>query len=188
MLLATLRSIQDLSSPTRGWTRTPALEGQSLTQWTTSKVPAGISCAGCHREKEEAGMIRPSSLCLVFLILPLYPVPLLHWVIPICMICAFDKKKYLIILVCLGLCVLTQSCPILCDPLDYIPPGSSVHGIFPDKNTRVSCHFLLQGIFPTQGSNPWLLHCRRIFFFYYWATGETPRLVVLRIKKKNQNS
>ena len=29
---------------------------------------------------------------------------------------------------------------------------------FPGKNTRVGCHFLLQGIFPTQGSNP-LLPC-----------------------------
>ena len=26
------------------------------------------------------------------------------------------------------------------------------------------CHFLLQGIFPTQGSNPCLLHCRRILY------------------------
>ena len=29
---------------------------------------------------------------------------------------------------------------------------------FPGKNTEVGCHFLLQGIFPTQGSNPCLLH------------------------------
>ena len=29
---------------------------------------------------------------------------------------------------------------------------------FPGKNTGVGCHFLLQGIFPTQGSNPCLLH------------------------------
>ena len=28
----------------------------------------------------------------------------------------------------------------------------------PGKNTGVCCHFLLQGIFPTQGSNPCLLH------------------------------
>ena len=27
---------------------------------------------------------------------------------------------------------------------------------FPGKNTGVGCHFLLQGIFPTQGSNLWL--------------------------------
>ena len=30
------------------------------------------------------------------------------------------------------------------------------------KNTGVGCHFLFQGIFPTQGSNLGLLHCRRI--------------------------
>ena len=55
----------------------------------------------------------------------------------------------------------------LCDPMDCSPPDSSVHGIFPGKNTRVGCHFLLQGIFPTQGSNPLflsLLHCRQILY------------------------
>ena len=36
-----------------------------------------------------------------------------------------------------------------CDPMDYSPPGSSVHGDSPGKNTRVGCHALLQGIFPT---------------------------------------
>ena len=30
----------------------------------------------------------------------------------------------------------------------------------PGKNTGVGCLFLLQGIFPTQGLNPGLLHCR----------------------------
>ena len=30
----------------------------------------------------------------------------------------------------------------------------------PGKNTGVDCHLLLQGIFPTQGSNHNLLHCR----------------------------
>ena len=33
---------------------------------------------------------------------------------------------------------------------------------FPGKNTEVGCHFLLQGIFPTQGQNPGLLHCRQM--------------------------
>ena len=41
-------------------------------------------------------------------------------------------------------------------------PSSSVHGDSPGKNTRMGCHALLQGIFPTQGSNPGLLHCRWI--------------------------
>ena len=35
---------------------------------------------------------------------------------------------------------------------------------FPGKNTATGCHFLLQGIFPIQGSNPGLLHCRQILY------------------------
>ena len=38
----------------------------------------------------------------------------------------------------------------------------------PGKNTGVGCHFLLQGIFPTQELNPGLLHCRKIL--YHWVT------------------
>ena len=61
------------------------------------------------------------------------------------------------------MCLVPQSCPTLCDPMDDSPPGSSVHGESPSKNTRVRCHaLLLQGIFPTQGSNPGLPHCRQI--------------------------
>ena len=41
----------------------------------------------------------------------------------------------------------------------------------PGKNTGVGFHALLQGIFPTQGSNVYLLHCRQIL--YHWAMGET---------------
>ena len=37
--------------------------------------------------------------------------------------------------------------------MDYNPPGSSVHGDSPGKNTGVSCHALLQGIFPTRELN-----------------------------------
>ena len=60
------------------------------------------------------------------------------------------------------MCLVTQSCPTLCDPMDCSPPGSSVHGNSQGKNIGVSCHSLLQGIFPTQRSNPGLLHCRWI--------------------------
>ena len=48
------------------------------------------------------------------------------------------------------------------DLMDCSPSGSSVHGDSPGKNTTVSCHALLQEIFPTQGSNPDLPHCRWI--------------------------
>ena len=33
---------------------------------------------------------------------------------------------------------------------------------FPGKKTGVGCHFLLQGVFPTQGLNPGCLYCRQI--------------------------
>ena len=47
--------------------------------------------------------------------------------------------------------------------MDGSPPGSSVHGDSPGKNTGVGCHALLpQGIFPTQGLNPGLQYRRQI--------------------------
>ena len=52
-----------------------------------------------------------------------------------------------------AVCLVTQSCLTLCDPMDYSLPGSSVHGDSPGKNTGVGCHVFLQGIFPTQGAN-----------------------------------
>ena len=62
------------------------------------------------------------------------------------------------------LCLVAQSCPTLCNPMDCSPPGSSVHGDSPGKNTGVDCHTLFQGIFPTQGLNPGLPHCRQILY------------------------
>ena len=35
---------------------------------------------------------------------------------------------------------------------------------FPGKSTGVGCHFLLQGVFPTQELNLGLLHCRQILY------------------------
>ena len=57
---------------------------------------------------------------------------------------------------CLDLCLIAKLCPTLCDPMDYCPPGFSVHGISQAK-ILVCCHILLQGIFPTQKSNLSLL-------------------------------
>ena len=108
------------------------------------------------------------------------------------------------------LVLVAQSCPTLCDPMNYSPLGSSVHGILqarvlewvaipfsrgssqlrdqtqfsctgrqilyrvsqglikpwnsPGKNTGMGNHSLLQGIFPTRGLNPSLLHCRQILY------------------------
>ena len=63
------------------------------------------------------------------------------------------------------MCLVSHSCPTLCSPIDCSLPGSSVHGDSPGQNTGMSCHALLQGILPTQGSNPGLPHCRCI---PYW--------------------
>ena len=54
------------------------------------------------------------------------------------------------------MCLVAQLCPTLCHPMN--------HGDSPGKNTGLGCHALLQGIFPTQGSKPGLLHCRWILY------------------------
>ena len=52
-----------------------------------------------------------------------------------------------------------QSCPTLCDPMDCI-----VHGILQARILEWVSLSLLQWIFPTQGSNPGLQHCRQILY------------------------
>ena len=54
--------------------------------------------------------------------------------------------------------LVAQSCLTLCDPMDWSPPGSSVHGDSPDKNTGAGCRFRLQVQFLG------LLHCRQILY------------------------
>ena len=47
---------------------------------------------------------------------------------------------------------------------EYSLPGFSVLRDSPGENTGVRCHALLQGLFPTQGLNPGLPHCRWILY------------------------
>ena len=62
-------------------------------------------------------------------------------------------------------CLVTQSSPALLRP----------HGMYFSRWEYWSrLHFLLQELFPTQGLNWCLLHCRWIL--YHWATGEVPRI------------
>ena len=77
-------------------------------------------------------------------------------------------------------CLVAKSCPTLCDPMDcrgapfsrVLCPWNSL-----GENTGVGCHCLLQGLFPTQGSDPGLLHHRRAL--YCWATREAQRIHTL---------
>ena len=71
-------------------------------------------------------------------------------------------KALALVTLCVCVCVCGQSCPTLCNPMDYGPPGASVCGIFHSR--ILECfHFLLQRIFLTQGFSPHLLcllHCQ----------------------------
>ena len=58
-----------------------------------------------------------------------------------------------------GVHKVAQSGPALCDPVDYTVPG-----ILQDRILKWVVFTLLQGIFPTQGLNPGLPHCRWILY------------------------
>ena len=66
-------------------------------------------------------------------------------------------------------CSVAQSCPTLCDPVDWTWSSRLLRPWnFPDKNTRVGCHFLLQGIFLVQGLNSGLS------YLWHWQVGSLP--------------
>ena len=60
---------------------------------------------------------------------------------------------------CSVLCLVTQLCPILCNPTDYSPPGSSLHGDSPGKDTGVGCH---------------ALHDNEATYFVSWLSRDIP--------------
>ena len=66
--------------------------------------------------------------------------------------------------------LILQSCLTLWDPVDCSLLFCLQNS--PGKHTGVGCHALLQRLFPTQGSNLGLLHCRQILTV--WATMEAP--------------
>ena len=83
---------------------------------------------------------------------------------------------------------LLQSSLTLCDHMDCSPPGFSVHGTLQAENNGVACHFLLQGIFPTQGSNLdlfCLLHLSGGFFTTSatWETSPPSKGIFLPLKE-----
>ena len=63
-------------------------------------------------------------------------------------------------------CLVDKSRLTLCDPMDCNPARHLCPWDFPGKSTGVGGHFLLQGIFPTQGLSRSLLH---------WQVGCLPR-------------
>ena len=85
-----------------------------------------------------------------------------------------DKLEFYIHIMCVCVCV------CVCSVFGHSVMSDSLwpHGLqpdrllcpwnFPGKNTRACCHFLLRGIFPTQGSNLCLLH------FLHWQADSLP--------------
>ena len=58
----------------------------------------------------------------------------------------------------------TQSCVWLSETPWTVAHQVSLSMDFPDKNTGMGSHYLLQGIFLTQGSKPDLVHCRQLHY------------------------
>ena len=78
----------------------------------------------------------------------------------------FRCKMLFIYLTLDFLCMLVAQSCLTATPwtIAHQAPLSMEFSRIPAKNTRVGCHSLLQGIFTTQGSNPCLLHWRRILY------------------------
>ena len=79
--------------------------------------------------------------------------------------------------------LVTKSCSIL------VTSWTVVHQAlcswdFPGKNTGVGSHFLLQGIFLTQGSNPGLLHCRQILYQWRYQGSPQSNYIILHFRQQ----
>ena len=79
--------------------------------------------------------------------------------------------------VCVSCSVVSNSLqPHGLQPSRFLRPWDS-----PSKNTGVGCHFLLHGIFPTQGLNSGLQHCRQILYHLSHQGNPEKTLAILRM-------
>ena len=145
----------DLSSPTRDQTHTPGIGGQSLNHWTTREVLAS-ACRGFHRtivghlplEDLVEAMYPPSRKVISHTLLKLISESLkVQKCTHVNLVSRSQVKNVR------AWCRSAVSNSLQPQAMDCSSPGSSVHGESPGKNTGVGCHFLLQGIFLTQGLN-----------------------------------
>ena len=84
---------------------------------------------------------------------------------------------------CAYVCTRAQLCPILLRPHGLQPARVLCPWNFSGKNIGVGVHFLLQGIFPTQGLNLGLLcrwHCRWILYHKCHLRGSVARWCIKR--------
>ena len=79
------------------------------------------------------------------------------------------------------------SCSVVSDslrPHGLYPTRFHRQWDFPGTNTGVGCHFLLQEIFPTQGLNPGLPHCRQMLLPSE-PPGKSPGIFFLKCSLNN---
>ena len=162
----------DLSSLTRDWTHVPCIARQILNHWTTREVPRVFFCLSnlwslgaffyqflkwhISFDLEFLELI-DTIVSAFFLLNPssgVYKIwgPLTSGLFIIFMV----KVK------------VAQSCLTLCNPTDC-----TIHGTILARILEWVAYSLLQGIFPTQGLNSGLPHCRRIL--YQLSHQESPR-------------
>ena len=151
------RGMWDLSFLTRDRNFTPCIGRCSLNTGLPGKSLQGTFWHQAHPASTDS-QSPPKYSCLVLLSHPVIQ----RWRIALAMQTPPCRCKPVPALI-MGLCH-AQSRPTLCDPRDCSLPGSSLHGDSPGKNAEVGCHALLQGIFPTQGSNQGLPHCKHILY------------------------
>ena len=75
------------------------------------------------------------------------------------------------------MCCAVLSCSVMSDSLwpRELQPSMSLYSWGFPRQEYWSCHALLQGIFPTQGSNPGLPHCQQIL--YCLSNQASPRIL-----------
>ena len=82
----------------------------------------------------------------------------------------FENLK---LLCCALLCLFAQMYPTPCNPMNHSPPCSSDHGILQARILEWVAIPFSRGIFPTQGLNQGLLHCRWILYLFDFNSAQT---------------
>ena len=119
-----------------------------------SFFPTGVLL---HVMGDALGSVVVVITAIIFYVLPLKREDPCNWQ------CYIDPSLTVVMVII----ILSSAFPLIKETatilLQMVPKGV-IHGDSPGKNTGVGCHALLQGIFPTQGSKPGILHCRQILY------------------------
>ena len=77
-------------------------------------------------------------------------------------------------------CMHAQSCPILCDPMDCSPPGSTVHGIFQIRILEwIAISSSRESSWTRDSSHISYVSCIGRWILYHWATWEAPKTLLI---------